>query len=150
MIRLLTCMVLVIFLSHTKASARQQVPFGFFRAPMVASDVTPDPVDWPDFSNSANESSVETISGISANINLRISTSCQFFGVNGSYRINGGSYIDIASSASVDVTIHDGDTLQFGIDGTDTAWCDFTLTNLSASSVVIDTLRGTVDSSAPI
>jgi hypothetical protein len=102
-------------------------------------DITPDPVDWIDLGPGTGASNVQTFTGISQAITVRLSPDITQGTLQ--YRVNGGSYTSFSSNT--DISISNNDTLQFnfidtaqsgslGVNGT------LSITNISAGPVALD------------
>jgi len=109
-------------------------------APAVV-DPTPEPVDWPDFTNVSSE---QTLTGISEPITLRLSA---FFGSGTpaiARRVNGGAWAGIVPGSPSLVDIVNGDRLQFRLTGNIADSATLTIENVSDGDLILDTVNGTV------
>ena len=114
------------------------------------SDVTPNAVNWIESTSNSlvATSNQQTITGINTTITLRIELSNSLeFGEVASYIKNSGSAIDVQNPAAIpsveyaDVSIVNGDILEFRLDGTGNSQQGiFNITNLSDGNTLLDTV----------
>lgn len=108
---------------------------------VTSGDVTPDAVDWTDFSGTSIS---QTLNNFGTAITLSLSA------VNGTgtptleYRKNGGTWTAFTTGSPASVSFAYTDTLEFRVTGTSTHSATITVTNTSNGNAVLDTLIGTV------
>ncbi len=125
----------------TQATTSSGRSSGYLRAcACMVADRTPDAIDWANFDDN---SSVQTITGINTSINVRISVVLNQGAPDVWYRKDGGSWTLFSSSVDVN-NVSEGSTLEFRVIGNVGDAATFTITNLSDSNTVLDTVTGTV------
>ncbi len=104
-------------------------------------DVTPDPIDWTDFTN---VSTLQTITGTNRDIELRLQASVGTGTPSLEYRVDIGTWVELIPGTPTAVMMAPASNLQFRVGGAvgDTGF--FTVTNTSTGDSLLDTVRGTV------
>ena len=99
-------------------------------------DVTPDPVDWIITGFGTQTSNMQTITGLSAAVTLKLN---KFAVAAVSYSLNGGAWTAVPSGATgVSISVANGDQLQFRKSGCSGG--SATITNSSDADTLIDTI----------
>jgi microcystin-dependent protein len=108
---------------------------------VFVADVTPNSISWVDFNGASTD---KAFSGINQTINVELSASYGTGTPTIEYRINSGSYIPFTPGSPATIPINNGDTLGFKVDGAASETATITVTNLSDSNTILDTVTGTV------
>jgi microcystin-dependent protein len=108
---------------------------------VFVADVTPNNISWTNFDGVSTD---QTFSGINQTINVELSASYGTGTPTIEYRINSGSYIPFTPGSPATIPINNGDTLGFKVDGAASETATITVTNLSDSNTILDTVTGTV------
>lgn len=126
----------------TKGFARYTGNFTPASTPFMANeDVSPASVDWSDFTTT---SSSQTLTGFNQTINLEIAASYTVGFPTIEYRKNGGAWTAFTPGLPATPTANSGDTFEFRVSGTQDDQASITITNLTDSNTLLDTVVGTV------
>jgi hypothetical protein len=106
-----------------------------------APDLTPDTVDWTDF---ANQSTSQHITGINREIELSLQASFATGMPTIEYRIANMPYAPFSPSAPTSVMVGENSQLQFRVRGGIDESAYITVSNASTGDMLLDTVRGTV------
>ena len=104
-------------------------------------DVTPDAVDWTDFSN---QSTSQTINGTNREIELHLQASYGTGAPIIEYRLATDPWTEFSPSAPTSALVAPGTALQFRVRGTVGDFAFITVSNMSTGDTLLDTARGTV------
>lgn len=115
-------------------------------AVMAQPDVTPAPVDWPNFTDNSQS---RTIYQIMSSIELQFATATVAGSPTVQYRLNGGAWTTFTTGTPASVTVNDGTTVEFRTTGTTGDISTITVTNLSTGGTVLDTMRAYVGNPCP-
>jgi hypothetical protein len=108
-----------------------------------AADLSPDPVDWTDFSN---QSTSQRITGTNDKIRLELQASFTAGTPAIEYQLDDGAWTSFSPTKPTNAVVEPDMQIQFRISGGvgDTAF--ITVSNLSLGSMLLDTVQGSVAS----